>query len=70
MAARFGQTVAGRRRQPLVFHFTAPNFWNSLKSPCYCPHSDAELGGDLPYAEVPFAELGHSIVVEDPLLRS
>ena len=40
-----------KARRPLAFHFTASNFWNSLESPCRCPHSNAHLSGNLAYAE-------------------
>jgi hypothetical protein len=63
MAARLPNPVS-EVTLPLVFQFTALNFWNSLKRPCSCPHSDTQLGGDLPYAEALCPELSYSIAVE------
>ena len=50
-----------------MFHFAALNFWNGLESPCRCPHSDAQLSGDLAYAEPLGAKLRHSAAIEDLL---
>jgi hypothetical protein len=66
-AKRRSEILRAENGRKSVFHFTAMHFWNSLERPCRRPHSNPQLGCNLPYAEPLRSKLTSSVAVKDPI---